>query len=125
MPTFITRDEFSCGHTVQTFHRSLGNDGVFLTETIPVASRCLMCVCQTLLDASIDGVHAIPSSCLREVASHFRANMREYSSLACELRRLQRSIQQPGDEAEFCAAVVALAGFPAGSLPEIEARPWC
>lgn len=40
MPTFITRKVFACGHAIETKDRSIGDDAVCLTETLPVPDMC-------------------------------------------------------------------------------------
>lgn len=36
MPTFVTREVFGCGHAIETQDKSIGNDAVRLTETLPM-----------------------------------------------------------------------------------------
>ncbi|RYP60438.1 hypothetical protein DL770_009994 [Monosporascus sp. CRB-9-2] len=54
IPTLVTKEKFSCGHGLEMVHSCTGSDGLVLAETLPLPLRCLSCICQELLDASID-----------------------------------------------------------------------
>ncbi|RYO99353.1 hypothetical protein DL763_001527 [Monosporascus cannonballus] len=72
MPTFITKEQFSCGHGLEMVHKRTGSDGLVLAETLPVPLRCLSCICQELLDPSIDGMPCIPRSRVAELDRHLK-----------------------------------------------------
>ncbi|RYP14636.1 hypothetical protein DL765_006251 [Monosporascus sp. GIB2] len=78
MPTFITKEQSSCGHGLEMVHRRTGSDGLVLAETLPVPLRCLSCICQELLDASIDGMPCIPEvglEDLKQISPLFEADI--------------------------------------------------
>ncbi|RYP79700.1 hypothetical protein DL769_002818 [Monosporascus sp. CRB-8-3] len=72
MPTFITKEQFSCAHSLEMVHRRTGSDRLVLTETLPVPLRCMSCIFQELLDASVDGIPCIPRSRAAELDRHLK-----------------------------------------------------
>lgn len=44
MPTFITKEQYSCGHVLEICQKRTGDDKFVLTETLPVPYQCLDCV---------------------------------------------------------------------------------
>ncbi|KAK7755116.1 hypothetical protein SLS62_002931 [Diatrype stigma] len=119
MPTFVTKEQFSCGHGLEICHRRTGNDKFVITETLPIPIRCLSCICQELLDASVaDG---IPPRMVRsrvvELNMHFQALNHGDMVPARQLRVVKRQVLMPESVEEFRAAVLGLAG-----VPEIKAR---
>ncbi|KAI1764599.1 hypothetical protein GGR53DRAFT_466157 [Hypoxylon sp. FL1150] len=55
MPTFVTREIFSCRHIWETCRRTVslggnsGNESRVITDTIPNTRRCLSCACDAAL----------------------------------------------------------------------------
>ncbi|KAI1400909.1 hypothetical protein F4819DRAFT_459946 [Hypoxylon fuscum] len=116
MPTFITREVYACSHCLETRHQSFGSDSAVLVETIPIPSRCLTCLCQSLLKGDYNDVDR---SQTRDICSHLHAMlMREHQHRAVgmkmirSLEKLVRSILVPESPCEFQGALHALSRFP-------------
>lgn len=115
MPTFITEEQFSCGHSFEIFHQRTGDDEYVITETLPVPIRCLSCICQELLDSSVDGIPYISRRRAAELHMHFKVLRR--GGMYGQLQMVKYQVLEPSNVDEFRAGVLGLAGF-----PEIKAR---
>lgn len=115
MPTFTTKEQFSCGHGLETCHKRTGNDRYVITETLPVPLRCLSCICQGLLDSSVDGMPRIPHSRIVELRRDFK--VLGQGDISRPLKMVKYHVRNPGNVEEFGTAVLGLAG-----LPKIRAR---
>ncbi|KAI8625581.1 hypothetical protein F5Y19DRAFT_489551 [Xylariaceae sp. FL1651] len=111
MPTFVTAEQFTCGHALETLHGSYGSDGVIIKETIPVPTRCLGCICHMVLGASC--MPAIPRSYIRDLEGHLRVlTISANVTMKRELKLLSKQVQCLDDIDEFRKGVIALAGYP-------------
>ncbi|KAI1420039.1 hypothetical protein F5Y12DRAFT_719981 [Xylaria sp. FL1777] len=139
MPAYRPTDEFTCGHTQETIHRPLraayqgtksqvpdaqvtnneatgsqgpGTDTRVVNEMPSIPTRCLVCVCHSVLEASYESTHAIPRSYLRELNEHVRVlSLSASKVMQHELRLLGEQVRCLDDVDEFRKGVIALAGY--------------
>ncbi|RYP07644.1 hypothetical protein DL764_002381 [Monosporascus ibericus] len=123
MPTFITKEQLSCGHGLEMIRRRTGSNGLILVETLPVPLRCLSCICLELLEASIDGMPCIPRSRVTGLDRHLK--VLGQGKMAGQLRLVKKQVLQSGSMHEFRPGVFGLGRFPevgaqflAGRIPE-------
>ncbi|KAI0883050.1 uncharacterized protein GGS22DRAFT_190358 [Annulohypoxylon maeteangense] len=54
MSIFITREVYSCTHSLDRRHRTLGTDDGVEIEIVPIPSQCPACVYDSLLEGCIE-----------------------------------------------------------------------
>ncbi|KAF2967682.1 hypothetical protein GQX73_g5899 [Xylaria multiplex] len=127
MPSYLTTEEFACGHTHKTVHRPgipeyLGmetearslqeRDTRVINEVVPLEIGCLTCVCQSILDVSIVSPEAIPQRYLRDLNSHIHILKQSASKvMQRELQLLEEQVRHPDDIDEFRKGVLSLVGY--------------
>lgn len=79
MPTFATKEQYSCGHAVEMCHKRTGVDGFVFTETLPMPYQCLNCTFRDMLDAPDNGVLAP----IHYRVAELRGNLAGPSHAAC------------------------------------------
>ncbi|KAI4863586.1 hypothetical protein F4820DRAFT_426504 [Hypoxylon rubiginosum] len=133
MPTFVTRETYSCSHSSETRHRTFGNDGNVIIDTIPIPLRCLACTCQALsytislfYGKGVDNLKLSTTvlSHIRELSSHLDQIITDRQwrtttgtcnttygldmNVVRDLEILRHKIQMPADLYELRTALYAL-----------------
>ena len=70
MPTFVTKEQYSCGHVLEICQKRTGDDKFVRTETVPVPYQCLTCAFGGV--SSTDGA-SVPPSRVADLRQHFSA----------------------------------------------------
>ncbi|KAI1133957.1 hypothetical protein F5Y05DRAFT_252263 [Hypoxylon sp. FL0543] len=137
MPTFVTRETYTCSHNIETRLHSFGTDDGIIVETVPIPSQCLACLCESLLDSTFAfrckdvglSPDRISPPHAEELAKHLQALLAWKKRCVAagvygagygpelkvirELEKLKCSVVAPIDLGEYREALLALAGgFP-------------
>ncbi|RYP41012.1 hypothetical protein DL767_001328 [Monosporascus sp. MG133] len=114
MPVIITREQFSCGDSLETRRREGDDDDVIQMETLQSQVRCLQCICQELLNLMIDGLSCAPPSQATELEAHFTALEKGLKGDMAKqvLGSLKANVLQPANAEEFRSGVLGLGGVP-------------
>lgn len=103
MPSFATVWEYTCGHTQEIHHFSRGEDSQAIKETLPVATRCRLCICRAMLAAISSNITCLPISAIREIEAEIRGMTQD------ETRRYVKALSQrvclPSDALDFQVAL--------------------
>ncbi|KAK7911237.1 hypothetical protein PG985_013718 [Apiospora marii] len=103
MPSFATVWEYTCGHTQETQHLSRGEDSQVIKEVLPVATRCRLCICRTMLSAVSSNITCLTISAVQEIEDEIQGMTRD------ETRRYVKALSQrvclPRDAAIFQVAL--------------------
>ncbi|KAI0835243.1 hypothetical protein F5Y06DRAFT_141463 [Hypoxylon sp. FL0890] len=137
MPTFVTRETYTCSHEIETRLHSFGTDDGIIVETVPIPSQCLPCLCEVLLHYSFAfprkgvglSLDRISPPHAEELVKHLHAMLGWKKRCAAagvygagyapqievirELEKLKCTVVAPTDLGEYREALLALAGgFP-------------
>ncbi|KAI0871240.1 hypothetical protein GGS24DRAFT_504007 [Hypoxylon argillaceum] len=131
MSTYTTTSHFTCGHTHTTQQQppSLSPSlqtlcpppkPATLTESLPIPTRCLPCICASIL--SLSPPHIVPQSYIRQIGYHVQTLQQSASPfMQGELERLGEQVKRVDDVVEFRRNVLALAGYlERGQGPRVE-----
>ncbi|KAI0968582.1 hypothetical protein F4678DRAFT_464195 [Xylaria arbuscula] len=113
MSTNLEVKEFTCGHTQSPTSRRTSR----AYQTLPNPSRCLSCVCYTILEATNGPISAIPRSYLRDLDAHMAIlNATISKSLRLQIWLLDQKLKDVDNIEGFRNAVVDLAGYPEANM---------
>ncbi|KAK7954646.1 hypothetical protein PG988_015340 [Apiospora saccharicola] len=103
MPSFATVWTYICGHTQEIHHFSRGDDSQVIKEALPVATRCRVCICRTVLSAVSSSITCLPISAIQEARGEIQGMSLD------ETRRYVKALSQrvcrPSDAQDFQVAV--------------------
>ncbi|KAK8040921.1 hypothetical protein PG994_013928 [Apiospora phragmitis] len=107
MPSFATVYEYTCGHTQEAVHFSTGEDDKVIRDTLPVATRCRMCLCRAVLSAVSSNITCLPLSAIREAKDEIFGEIYGMSQddTRLYLKALAQRVCRPSEMEGFQAAL--------------------
>ncbi|KAI1313339.1 hypothetical protein F5Y03DRAFT_161445 [Xylaria venustula] len=109
MSTITEVKQFTCGHARNLSSRLTSID----YQTLPNPTRCLSCVCYTILEATNGPISAVPRSYLRDLDAHMQILHASVSKkMRVQIWLLDQKLKDVDNIEEFRNAVVDLAGYP-------------